>query len=234
MNRLKPLAPVIIAGLSYLLGSWGAVPRTFTDEVASSEGIITVDSFSDEAIAIGLIRQRAQTLGLDYLKSSGEHLERWSLYEKGYEDWLRHSGLVEGVDSRRRYQDQAGAPPQFAVDAWIHRYQEARVRLSLEPVTAALEGDLLSLLRRHQRHAAFTEAYVSLLRRAPEHPAIARHARFALSITTDPAALEEMLAALQHRVRFAFDSRTAERIQSALSEWTQEQQNPRLDLATKE
>jgi hypothetical protein len=234
MNPLKPLAPVIIAGLSYFLGSWGAVPRTFTHEVASSEGIITVDSFSDEAIAVGIIRQRAQTLGLEFLKSSGEHFERWSLYEKGYESWLRHSGLVEGVDSRRRYQDQAGAPPQFDVDAWIHRYQEARGRLALEPVTAALEGDFLSLLRRHHRHAAFTEAYLALLRRAPEHPAIARHARFALSVTTDPEATEELLASLQHRVRFAFDSHTAERIQSALSEWTQEQQNPNSDLAIRE
>jgi hypothetical protein len=233
-RRLWPLAPVIIAGVSYLLGSWGAVPRTFTHEDVSGQGIITVDSFSDEAIAMGLLRQRAQTLGLEYLKSSGEHFERWSFYEKGYERWLRNSGLVDEAENRRRYQDQAGAPPEFEVDAWIRRYQEARVRLSLEPVTASLEGGLLSLLRRHQRHTAFTEAYLALLRRAPEHPAIARHARFALSIATDPDASEEILAALQHQVRFACDSHTAERIQSALSEWTQERQKPKHDLATKE
>jgi hypothetical protein len=152
-RRLWPLAPVIIAGVSYLLGSWGAVPRTFTHEDVSGHGIITVDSFSDEAIAMGLLCQRAQTLGLEYLKSSGEHFERWSFYEKGYERWLRNSGLVDEAENRRRYQDQAGAPPEFEVDAWIRRYQEGRVRLSLEPVTASLDGDLLSLLRKHQRHA---------------------------------------------------------------------------------
>jgi hypothetical protein len=214
---LKALTPLVLAGSFFWLGAAAVLPRSAEREVGNTEGPITVDSFSDETVAVSLLKQRASAFRLEYLDDWGLYRRRQSLYEQNYQQWLQQSAAPDNQESRRAYQRRAGSPPEFDVDKWVRNYRQVIAALQLPEATWTLEVSLLSLLRRHERGAEFTATYLEILRRAPQHPAVARHSRFAVSRAIDPGEREELLASLRHVARFASDPHVVEELQAALN-----------------
>jgi hypothetical protein len=231
MNLVRLFAPCLLAGTFYLLGSWGAMPGLTRPELGRAEDLLIMDSFSDEAVAVSLIRQRAQAFRLEHLRSAGQHSERRGLYEQDHLRWLMDSGLTDDETNRLKYQAGAGSPPEFDVDQWIRNYRDAIVRFPLPDVIEMLETDLFSLFRRHGRDAEFRALYLQILRRGSVHPAIARQARFALS-AVDVQETEVLLAWIRHLAWFENDARRARQLKMALVQWTERNpQCPTLSVA---
>jgi hypothetical protein len=218
MKLLRILYPSMLAGTFYLLGAWGAM-RGLVGTSSGGESLRTLDSFENEAVAAASIWEAAQVFRLEYLESSGQHMELRSLYEMNYLQKLRDSGEVDDATSRQRYHDRSGPPPEFNVDYWIAAYRDAIARFPLLEVTRILEVDLLSILRRHGRDTEFSALYLEILQRGGSHPAIARQARAVLSISTDPDETEILLAWIRHLARFESDERRARQLDMALGEW---------------
>jgi hypothetical protein len=219
MNLARILAPCLLAGVFYLLGSWGAMSGLARPDLAGGDNLRAADSFSQEAIATASIVQMAQAFRLEFLESTIPYDELRNHYERGFLQWLKDSGKTYSETTRQEYHARTGPPPQFDVDTWIARYRDAIARFPVLNVTELLESDLLSILRRHRRDAEFHELYLQILQRGASHPAIARQARFAVSSSVGTPEADTLLCWIRHLTRFETDERRAQQLDAALNEW---------------
>ena len=210
--------PVLLIIVVWQLSNYYRGPARLPGSyVSMDEDAVQLDSFSEPAVAMSILKQQVANLHAAY--SLGENVINEAL-------WLSRGAQVSLNGTATTNNSQAAAPSSLNAEGgrngqsrgdpapWPLAELQARIR--------ALHGELLqtSLFIQFQQQAwnDYLDSYLALLRVAPEQSDVVLLGRAALACAGSCGRTDEVLDALRHFARFSQDSKTVARVQALLAD----------------